>query len=348
LAPLVRLALLFRAAVVSLLLFGVAVALPVGSDAADPGTLRDKVGQAKDREQSLESSVARLAASERKLSRQIAALEQRRTSIQADLDRDEAQLERVQADLRAERARALRLRQRLDQARTVLRTRLVERYKASDVDALSVVLNATSFANLMERAAFLRRIQDNDEEIVVTVRHARRDALDERRRLDAAEERQSRIVAGLRARRNALARMAAGVASRRTALGRIKAAREAALSTARRDRRKAESDLRSAEAAAARAARAAAASPPPSVDIPKGGWAIPWEVVECESGGQNLPPNSAGASGYYQIMPATWKGLGGKGPHAYLRPKAEQDAAAAKLWAGGAGAHNWVCYDLVN
>ena len=34
----------------------------------------------------------------------------------------------------------------------------------------------------------------------------------------------------------------------------------------------------------------------------------------CESGGQNLSPNSAGASGYYQIMPATWKGYGGSGP----------------------------------
>ena len=84
------------------------------------------------------------------------------------------------------------------------------------------------------------------------------------------------------------------------------------------------------------------------VGVPGGGWAIPWDVVQCESGGQNLPPNSAGASGFYQIMPATWKGLGGRGPHAYLRPKAEQDALAAKLWAGGAGAHNWDCYAMVS
>ncbi len=69
--------------------------------------------------------------------------------------------------------------------------------------------------------------------------------------------------------------------------------------------------------------------------------------MQCESGGQNLPPNSAGASGYYQFLPSTWKGLGGKGPHAYLRPKAEQDALASKLWDGGRGAHNWVCASLV-
>ena len=69
--------------------------------------------------------------------------------------------------------------------------------------------------------------------------------------------------------------------------------------------------------------------------------------MQCESGGQNLPPNGAGASGYYQILDSTWHGLGGSTPHAYQASKAEQDRLAAKLWAGGAGASNWVCSALV-
>ena len=69
--------------------------------------------------------------------------------------------------------------------------------------------------------------------------------------------------------------------------------------------------------------------------------------MQCESGGQNLPPNSATASGYYQMLDSTWKGLGGSTPHAYQASKAEQDRLAAQLWAGGAGAHNWVCAGLV-
>ncbi|MBW3653596.1 MAG: transglycosylase family protein [Actinobacteria bacterium] len=80
---------------------------------------------------------------------------------------------------------------------------------------------------------------------------------------------------------------------------------------------------------------------------PGGPWAIPWPIVQCESGGQNTPPNSAGASGYYQIIPETWRGMGGKGPAAYLAPKAEQDRVAAALWDGGRGAHNWVCAGLM-
>ena len=87
---------------------------------------------------------------------------------------------------------------------------------------------------------------------------------------------------------------------------------------------------RSRRLLAARARAAAAAGP-------GGPWAIPWPIVQCESGGQNLPPNFAGASGYYQILDSTWKGLGGSTPHAYQASKAEQDRLAARLWAGGAG-----------
>ncbi|HEX8208044.1 MAG TPA: transglycosylase family protein [Solirubrobacteraceae bacterium] len=313
------------------------VALP--TSAQDPGALRSQRDQLGAKEQRLTADVRQLDAVAAKVEQQLATIERRRAEVQADLDRDRAELEQVQEDLRKERARLQRLRARLDEARAMLADRLLTRYKASDVDVLSVVLNASSFSDLLERADLLKRIQQNDEEILVTVRDARADAAAETTRLAAAEDRQREVVAAVTARRNAVAAMAQQVAARRETLMRIRAARAAALAATRRDRKSVEKRLREAEAAMARAASIAT--------IPKGGWAIPWEIVQCESGGQNLPPNSAGASGYYQFMPDTWKGLGGKGPHAYLRPKAEQDALAAKLWAGGAGAHNWVCASLV-
>ena len=146
------------------------------------------------------------------------------------------------------------------------------------------------------------------------------------------------------AQRLALGNSQARAGALQTRIGRIQAARR-----------------RAAAAAAARAAAAAAATPStpsssgssatPTATGPAlgaaGGWAIPYAIVLCESGGQNLSPNSAGASGYYQIMPATWKLFGGSGPAAYLASKAEQDAVAAKIWNGGAGASNWVCAGIV-
>jgi hypothetical protein len=75
------------------------------------------------------------------------------------------------------------------------------------------------------------------------------------------------------------------------------------------------------------------------------GWAIPASVVQCESGGQNLPPNSAGASGYYQIIPSTWQAYGGDryAATAYQATAQEQATVAASIWAGGTGAGQWVC-----
>ena len=111
------------------------------------------------------------------------------------------------------------------------------------------------------------------------------------------------------------------------------------------------SRIRAQQAAAARAAASSAVSVPSSsvgpALGPSGGWAIPYAIVLCESGGQNLPPNSAGASGYYQILPSTWSSFGGTGPAAYLASKSEQDAVASRIWNGGAGASNWVCAGIV-
>jgi multidrug efflux pump subunit AcrA (membrane-fusion protein) len=96
------------------------------------------------------------------------------------------------------------------------------------------------------------------------------------------------------------------------------------------------------QAAAERSAQATPALPTPSGPQASGGWVIPGAIVACESGGQNLTPNSAGASGYYQIIPSTWREFGGTGPAAYLASKAEQDAVAARIWSG-AGWQAWDC-----
>ena len=92
-----------------------------------------------------------------------------------------------------------------------------------------------------------------------------------------------------------------------------------------------------ARVAAARAAAAARSA--------NSGWAIPAYVVQCESGGQNLPPNYAGASGYYQIIPSTWLAYGGGqyAPAAYEATAQQQAAIASKIWDGGSGASQWVC-----
>ena len=103
-----------------------------------------------------------------------------------------------------------------------------------------------------------------------------------------------------------------------------------------------QAQMHHARVVAAQAAAAARASQPSAGG---GGWAIPSSVVQCESGGRNLPPNYAGASGYYQIIPSTWIAYGGAqyAPSAYQATAQQQAVVASRIWNGGAGASQWVC-----
>jgi Transglycosylase-like domain len=132
--------------------------------------------------------------------------------------------------------------------------------------------------------------------------------------------------------------------AKQAALQRARAIQEQALSQSRARSSQLQGEISSIEAQQAAAEQSYSSGPALG---PSGGWAIPYPIVLCESGGQNLPPNSAGASGYYQIVPATWRLFGGSGPAAYLASKAEQDAIASRIWNGGAGASNWVCAGIV-
>ncbi len=315
----------------------VAVLAPAG-DAQDSGTLQRDIAAKQEREARLGSQAERLGRLERRAAAQLALLQKRLGEAQAELNRAQTRLARTQADLRSERARALRLRLRLAEARKVLAKLLVERYQGGTPDLVSVVLEADGFADLLERATFLKRIQDRDTMIVDTVRDARAQARGEARRLARLERARRSVSVRVQQRRNQIASVTQAMQQRRAALAQARAARLALRRATRASRRRAQKTLDKLLAQQ----RRAFSSPGPG-----GPWAIPWPIVQCESGGQNLPPNFAGASGYYQFMPATWRGMGGSTPHAYQASKAEQDRLAAKLWDGGRGAHNWVCAGIV-
>jgi peptidoglycan hydrolase CwlO-like protein len=315
----------------------VAVLAPAG-DAQDTGTLQRDIAAKQEREARLGSQAERLGRLERRAAAQLALLQRRLNEAQSELDRARQRLAQTQTDLRAERARALRLRLRLADARKTLASLLIERYQGGTPDLVTVVLNADGFADLLERVTFLKRVQDRDTAIIDTVRDARAEAKTETRRL-ARLERVRRVVSfRVQQRRNQIASVTQAMQQRRAALAQARAARLALKHATAASRRRAQKTLNKL----LEQQRRALYSPGPG-----GPWAIPWPIVQCESGGQNVPPNWAGASGYYQFMPATWRALGGSTPHAYLASKAEQDRLAAKLWNGGRGARNWDCAAIV-
>ena len=307
-----------------------------GSDRA--GTLRNRIDTQRDRERTLTSALARLGRLERATARAVAILERRVAAVQRELAQAEALLADTVQRRNHEQARALRLRARLAESRTKLARLLRQRYAGGRPDIITVILHADGFARLLETVDFIQRVQHQDQRILQTVRDARAESVAQRRVLTRLAIVRNAAAEAVLRRRDALASIAAGLQARRAALAQARAARAAALRVSRTSRRRAQRALTRLLAQRNRALRQVG---------PGGPWAIPWPIVQCESGGQNLPPNSAGASGYYQFLVETWRGLGGSTPQAYQASKGEQDRLAGQLWDGGRGADNWVCAVLL-
>lgn len=316
---------------------GLWAAVPVPTWAQGETSLRDQIEQRRERERGLSRAISDLDGLLTRVGREVAVIQGRLREVQDELDAAEARLADTRAQLGHERSQMRRLQQRLAGGRELLAAQLVNAYKADRPDLVSIVLGSTSFADLLERFEFIERVQDRNAHVVERVRGDLTETRGQAAVLARLAVQQHRRAVEVERRHAALTSLRAGVMERQTELERARTARATALTGTRSGRVRAERALRRLVAERARAAVGAGSGGP---------WAIPWPVVQCESGGQNLPPNEAGASGYYQFLPETWRRMGGSTPQAYLAPKAEQDRLAARLWAGGSGAANWDCADL--
>jgi hypothetical protein len=325
--------------------FGAAVPLDSGA-APSTDQLRSGIDRQRSREQTLTSSIQSLSALIGRLQGDIALVQSRQADLGVQLVRDRVALAAAQTSLARERKRVTLLVRRLARARVTLAHQLVGAYETDSPDLVTVVLSAHGFADLLERLDFLRIARRAQQSVVVTTKNAKQAAQSAARQLSALEASDQQVTAAVAARTRAVAAMNTLLQSRRATLRRARAIQVASLRATQSRRRQLEGSL-AALIRQQQQQQQLSASAPSGAGGSLGQWAIPSAIVMCESGGQNLPPNSAGASGYYQIIPSTWSTAGGHGPAAYLAPKAEQDRVAGALWDGGRGASNWVCAGLV-
>jgi septal ring factor EnvC (AmiA/AmiB activator) len=336
-----------------------ALALMTGASSAGAsslGQLHSQLGAQQERQQSLAASIGSLNHLIASLDSQITLVENREATLATELADDRAKLVHVHGQLTQERARLVLLRHRLATARVRLSRQLVGSYESAKPDLVSVVLNAHGFNDLLEQIDFLGRAEHAQQSVITATRVAKARADEAAQRLAQLQRTDTQITQATAIQVRAVAGMNTLLHSKQGALQSARAAQQSALAASQARGAQLRTQIKHVEAqqaAAEAAARRAAQAPAPTGPNPlgptggSGGWAIPYAIVLCESGGQNLPPNSAGASGYYQIIPSTWKLFGGSGPAAYLASKGEQDAVASRIWRGGAGASNWVCAGIV-
>ena len=314
--------------------------LPMPAVSQDEGSLRNKIDRSRAREQQLSGAVAQLSDLLARTQREIAIVQGRLTEVEADLATARAKLAATTEKLNTQQAKLARLKQRLAHDQAELAAQLVANYKGDNPDLIGLVIGSSSFADLIERVELAKRLQERNGEIVDRIHASRDETHRETGRLADLKAEQQDTENAVEQRRNALASMRAGLASRAgDRHTRARRARRGAGGHARRPRRRRERAQQADRGARGRRARDLGRPRRPVGDP------VADRAVRI---GRPEPP--AQQRGRLRLLPdaaVTWKGLGGSTPAAYQASKAEQDRLAATLWAGGAGAHNWVCAGLV-
>src|SRR5215213_9106916 len=228
------------------------------------GEKQKEVEAAKQKEGVLTTTIQSFSDRISGLQGQIQATQQQLDRAQSSLDRQKDELLQVRDRLEAARDRLARLRSELATARRLLAARLVEIYKSDTPDALTVVLEADGFGDLLERAEFLERISDQDREITERVRGLRDHAQDQAVELAKLEEREQLAAERILRERDQIASAQNQLVSSRDQLASARADRRGALAQVRDQKQDAMEDLASLEAEQARVAGALqGASPGP-------------------------------------------------------------------------------------
>jgi len=213
---------------------------------------RSQIDKVKRHEGVLTTTISRFNNRIEGLQGEIRSTEQRLSTVQTDLDRKRAQLIEVRDKLEQSRARLERLKRELETARRVLAARLVEIYKSDTPDALTVVLEADGFSDLLERAEFLDRISDQDREVTDTVRVLKDESKRQTARLASLEEEVTEVATAILRQRDEIASVRNNLVSSRANLRGARNDRAAVLSRVKHTHSELEGDLAALEREQAR------------------------------------------------------------------------------------------------
>jgi murein DD-endopeptidase MepM/ murein hydrolase activator NlpD len=216
-------------------------------------------------------------------SEQIHQLEQELSALRNREAQVVQQLQRIRKRLAEARRRLEVLRVRLRASVDLLAERLVSIYKATEPDALTVILNADGFDDLVQRYEYLQRIHDQDTVIVTRVRGLKAEQTDTVTTIEAAE-------AEVAAKRQELARTRSQLESKEADLVSARAGRAETLKQVEGNIERLEGDVSHLQSQVATQLQASSSSGVPA--------ALPAGPIQGGSSGMIWPVNGPVTSGF--------------------------------------------------
>jgi murein DD-endopeptidase MepM/ murein hydrolase activator NlpD len=246
---------------------------------------KNKIAEKRAKEQVLTTQISSYQVRIRSLQGDIRGLQVRQDKVQVDLDAKQAELQRISDELQRTRDHLTRLKARLEESKDTLADRLVALYKDDEPDMVTVVLEADGFTDLLDRAAFVERISQQDDEIITRVRDLTAEVGREAKRL-AELEHQARVAAeAIQSKRDEIAAAKETVVSRQAELVDARDVRAGALDRIAATRREEQGHLDTLEAkqseivaARLRASNASSGVTAPDGPIKRGSGNFIWPV----------------------------------------------------------------------
>ena len=240
---------------------------------------KSKIQRKKAKEGVLTTTISRYNRRIQHLQGQIRGLQGRQNEITADLAAKRAELYATQDKLERAKDRLARLKVHLARAQKVLSNRLVQMYKDGEPDALTVVLEADGFEDLLERTEFLERITDQDNQIITRVRVLKTKTTRQTKELAALQKKQVAAARAIEQRRDQVVAVKGRLVSSRTDLQGVRDGRATVLGRLRSSRKRLEGDLSKMQAQVQAQLRAAQRQLSPAAGpIRRGTGSMIWPV----------------------------------------------------------------------
>lgn len=231
---------LILAALAAALLVGL---VPAPARALTPAQAHSELSRTREQLELMQERIAAARERKERLDVQIQEIDARLGRIQGDLAETGALIAKVERRLAKTRDRIDRLREELRKKRSELRAaeerlalqqtafeqRVVMAYKANDLSYLDVILQSSSFNDLVQRLRLVRDLVGGEQDLLAQLELARAAVERERDALARKQEEAARAAASLEAQRAELAALCAAQEAQRAAVDAARQEKGAAL-----------------------------------------------------------------------------------------------------------------------
>jgi septal ring factor EnvC (AmiA/AmiB activator) len=146
---------------------------PAADLAAKLHQKQDQLSNVQDQQASVATTIAESNREVDSLIGQVAEARSRAAAVRAQLERKQAEFDRAKAKLASERRHLKVVRAHLRRAKAALAKELVAIYKSEDPDTLSVILDSSSWSDVVASSEYLNSFESYGQRIVIRVKQLR-------------------------------------------------------------------------------------------------------------------------------------------------------------------------------